>query len=158
MKYRILSNEELSHLEEDFKHFLIVNGVHAEEWEALNKNEVDKAVQLVEVFSDTVLQKVYEKIEYLEFRSLDNCMVFHFGEDKIELISIQRKVNSSVDLSTVESIHDALKKQATELTFFKSEKSYSKEREAEIHDMIEQGCLLSSSQFWTALSLAIVEA
>lgn len=158
MKYRILSNEELSHLEEDFKHFLIVNGVHAEEWEALNKNEVDKAVQLVEVFSDTVLQKVYEKIEYLEFRSLDNCMVFHFGEDKIELISIQRKVNSSVDLSTVESIHDALKKQATELTFFKSEKSYSKEREAEIHDMIEQGCMLSSSQFWTALSLAIVEA
>lgn len=158
MKYRILSNEELSHLEEDFKHFLIVNGVHAEEWEALNKNEVDKAVQLVEVFSDTVLQKVYEKIEYLEFRSLDNCMVFHFGEDKIELISIQRKVNSSVDLSTVESIHDALKKQATELTFFKSEKSYSKEREAEIHDMIEQGCLLSSSQFWTALSLTIVEA
>ena len=158
MKYRILSNEELSHLEEDFKHFLIVNGVHAEEWEALNKNEVDKAVQLVEVFSDTVLQKVYEKIEYLEFRSQDNCMVFHFGEDKIELISIQRKVNSSVDLSTVESIHDALKKQATELTFFKSEKSYSKEREAEIHDMIEQGCLLSSSQFWTALSLTIVEA
>ena len=132
--------------------------MHAEEWEALNKNEVDKAVQLVEVFSDTVLQKVYEKIEYLEFRSQDNCMVFHFGEDKIELISIQRKVNSSVDLSTVESIHDALKKQATELTFFKSEKSYSKEREAEIHDMIEQGCLLSSSQFWTALSLTIVEA
>lgn len=157
MKYRILSNEELSHLEEDFKHFLIVNGVHAEEWEALNKNEVDKAVQLVEVFSDTVLQKVYEKIEYLEFRSLDTCMVFHLCQDKIELISIHRKANSTVDLSTVESIHEALKNNAEELTFFKTEKNYSKNRELEIHEMIEQGCLLSSSQFWTALSLSIVK-
>lgn len=157
MKYRILSNEELSHLEEDFKHFLIVNGVHAEEWEALNKNDVEKAVQLVEVFSDTVLQKVYEKIEYLEFRSVDTCMVFHLSEDKIELISIHRKAESAADLSTIESIHDALKNNAEQLTFFKTEKSYSKNREAEIHDMIEQGCLLSSSQFWTALSLSIME-
>lgn len=157
MKYRILSNEELSHLEEDFKHFLIVNGVHAEEWEALNKNDVEKAVQLVEVFSDTVLQKVYEKIEYLEFRSVDTCMVFHLSEDKIELISIHRKAESAADLSTIESIHDALKHNAEQLTFFKTEKSYSKNREAEIHDMIEQGCLLSSSQFWTALSLSIME-
>jgi hypothetical protein len=157
MKYRILSKEELSHLEEDFKHFLIVNGVHAEEWEALNKNEVDKAVQLVEVFSDTVLQKVYEKIEYLEFRSLDTCMVFQLCEAKIELISIHRKAESTADLSTVESIHETLKNHADQLTFFKTEKNYSKNREAEIHDMIEQGCLLSSSQFWTALSLSIVK-
>jgi hypothetical protein len=157
MKYRILSIEELSHLEEDFKHFLIVNGVHAEEWEALNKNDVDKAVQLVELFSDTVLQKVYEKLEYLEFRSLDTCMVFHLVEDKIELISIHRMPESNVDLSTVESIHEALKKNADQLSFFKTEKPYSKNREAEIHEMIEQGCLLSSSQFWTALSLSIVK-
>ncbi|TXI84880.1 MAG: hypothetical protein E6Q38_01275 [Crocinitomicaceae bacterium] len=157
MKYRILSNEELSHLEEDFKHFLIVNGVHAEEWEALNKNDVDKAVQLVEVFSDTVLQKVYEKIEYLEFRSVNTCMVFHLCQEKIELISIHRKAGSEVDLSSVDSIHEALKNDAEQLTFFKTEKPYSKNREAEIHEMIEQGCVLSSSQFWTALSLSIVE-
>lgn len=157
MKYRILSNEELSHLEEDFKHFLIVNGVHAEEWEALNKNDVEKAVQLVEVFSDTVLQKVYEKIEYLEFRSVDTCMVFHLCEDKIELISIHRKASSEVDLSTIESIHETLKNDADQLNFFKTEKPYSKNREAEIHEMIEQGCVLSSSQFWTALSLSIVQ-
>jgi hypothetical protein len=157
MKYRILSNEELSHLEEDFKHFLIVNGVHAEEWEALNKEDVEKAIQLVELFSDTVLQKVYEKIEYLEFRSIDTCMVFHLLKDKIELISIHRQGNNELDLSTAESIHDALKNNADKVTFFKTEKKYSKNRELEIHEMIEQGCLLSSSQFWTALSLSIVK-
>ena len=83
-------------------------------------------------------------------------MVFHLCEDKIELISIHRKAETTVDLSTVESIHEALKNKAEELTFFKTEKNYSKNRELEIHDMIEQGCLLSSSQFWTALSLSII--
>ena len=84
-------------------------------------------------------------------------MVFHLCEDKIELISIHRKADSRVDLSTVESIHKALKNDAEHLTFFKTEKNYTKNRESEIHDMIEQGCLLSSSQFWTALSLSIIQ-
>ena len=90
MKYRILTNEELSHLAEDFKQFLIVSGVHAEEWEEMNKTDILKAVQIVEIFSDTVLQKVYEKIKFVEFRSENSCIVFDCQEDKLELISIDR--------------------------------------------------------------------
>lgn len=152
MKYRILSDEELSHLEEDFKQFLIVTGVHAEEWEEMNKTDVQKAIQLVEVFSDTVLQKVYEKIAYLEFRSSDSCMVFNFGPSSVKLISIQRKPESSVDLSTPESIHNALANASKELSFFRSEKQYIISREEEIHKMIEQGCYISSAEFWDLLT------
>jgi len=151
MKYRILSNEELSHLEEDFKHFLIVNGVHTEEWKRLNKEEIQKAVDLVEIFSDTVLQKVYEKLEYLEFRSEDSCMVFHFDTEKVELISIHRKTDSSINLSTAEGIHVALVTQINALNFFQAEKKFSDSREKEIHRMLEQGCLISSSEFWNSL-------
>jgi len=100
MKYRILTDSELAYLEEDLKHFLIVNGVHAEEWERLNKEEKEKAIQLVEIFSDSVLQKVYEKMSFIEFRSVDSCMVFNCLPDKMELISIHKKSNSTVDLST----------------------------------------------------------
>lgn len=151
MKYRILSDEELSHLEDDFKHFLIVNGVHTEEWERLNKEDVQKAIELVEIFSDTVLQKVYEKLEYLEFRSSDSCMVFHFLPEKVELISMQKNAESTIDLSTSEGIHDALVNHSVELTFFNSEKKYSVSRELEIHGMLEQGCLISSAEFWHSL-------
>jgi hypothetical protein len=48
MKYRCLTDDELKLLADDLKHFLIVNGVHAEEWEHMNKVNPDKAVQLVE--------------------------------------------------------------------------------------------------------------
>lgn len=155
MKYRILTNDELSHLEEDFKHFLIVNGVHTEEWERLNKEDIQKAIDLVEIFSDTVLQKVYEKLQYLEFRSVDSCMVFHFLLEKVELISIQKNAASTIDLSTSEGIHEALVHSFSNLTFFQSEKKYSDYREQEIHRMFEQGCLISSSEFWNSLKEVI---
>lgn len=51
----MLTEEELSHFSEELKHFLIVNGIHAEEWEMMNRQNPEKACELVGVFSDTVL-------------------------------------------------------------------------------------------------------
>ena len=155
MKYRLLSNEELEHLEVELKQFLIVNGVHAEEWLQINKTEPDKAVRLVELFSDSVLETVYDKIKVLEFRSPESCMVFHFHENKVELISIQRNKDSQADLSSPESIHSSLINYSHELSFFKSEKEIQLTRNLEIHRMIEQGCYISTTEFWESLKLAI---
>jgi Family of unknown function (DUF6495) len=154
MKYRILAQEELEILEDDFKAFLIVNGVHNEEWVEMNKSNPDQAIQLVELFSDTVLQKVYDKIRFIEHRSEKSCMVFHLKDDKIELISINAK-NNEVDLTTPESIHNALSKNASALSVFKSEKGYSKDRAMEIHEMLEQGCVNSSEAFWYQLEKVV---
>ena len=114
MKYRILSQEELELLEDDLKAFLIVNGVHGDEWAEMNKSNPVKAVELVELFSDTVLQKVYDKVRFIEHRSQKSCMVFHLLDDKIELISINAN-SDAVDLTTPESIHEALSTNAKSL-------------------------------------------
>ena len=141
-------------MEDDLKAFLIVNGVHGEEWAEMNKSNPIKAVELVELFSDTVLQKVYDKVRFIEHRSEKSCMVFNLKEDKIELISIGAKADG-VDLSTPESIHDAMVKNAERLSIFKTEKPYSKERAIEIHEMLEQGCVNSSEAFWMQLEKVI---
>jgi len=107
MKYRILTMEELEVFEEDFKQFLIVNGVHTEEWEEMNKSDKDNAVKMVELFSDSVLQKVYEKIIYLEHRSEQSCLVFKLNKENIELISINSN-SDKISLETPELIHDAI--------------------------------------------------
>ncbi|MBI1837857.1 MAG: hypothetical protein HYR91_11400 [Flavobacteriia bacterium] len=150
MKFRMLTKEEMEIFDEDFKHFMITNGVTNEEWLEWNNSDTDKAIQLVQVFSDTVLQKVYEKIQFIEFRSEDSCIVFQCLKDKIELISINKK-GGNVNLATPESIHEALSKETAQLTYFKSEKKYSKTREEEIHEMITQGCFNSTQDFWDAL-------
>ncbi|MDP4797597.1 MAG: DUF6495 family protein [Crocinitomicaceae bacterium] len=154
MKYRILTDDELEVFAEDLKHFLIVNGVHSEEWEEINKNDKEKAIQLVELFSDNVLQIVYEKMKFIEHRSPKSCMVFQFKEDEIELISLNVK-NGMSDLSTPESIHDALVNRPNEIALFKTTKKYNKKREIEIHEMLTQGCVNSSEEFWVSLNKLI---
>jgi hypothetical protein len=150
MKYRMLTTEELTHFEEDLKQFLIVNGVHGDEWEQMNRETPDKAVELVALFSDTVLQKVYEKIRFLEFRSVDSCLVFHCLSDRMLLIAIQH-TQPDLDLSTPEDIHTALSEHLTKLSFFRSEKMHQHSREEEIHRLFEQGCVPSDEAFWNAL-------
>lgn len=152
MKYRLLTDEELVILEEDLKQFLIVNHVYKEEWAKMNQENPELAQELIVLFSDEVLQIVYEKVKFLEFRSPESCFIFHCKPDQVELISMQRKTpNSPVDFSTPESIHDALVKFPNEITFLQSEKKYSEVREKEIHRMLEQGCLNSTASFWNSI-------
>lgn len=154
MKFRMLSNEELQLLEEDLKHFLIANGLDGSRWEKLNELEPAKAIDLIGIFSDTVLQKVYEKIKFLEFRSKDNCLVFKLGPQQIDLIGVQTD-DPSNDLSEPEGIHLALTTNLSSLKSFKSAKKYSLQREEEIHKMIEEGCVPSHEAFWVQLERVI---
>ena len=155
MKYRLLTMEELEVFEEDFKQFLIVNGVHSEEWEEMNQSNKQKAVQLVEVFSDSVLQKVYEKIQFLEHRSKSSCLVFKLNRENVELISINTINDSIISLETPESIHKAFQENVSDLSVFKSEKAYESTRELEVHKLLQQECFQSSELFWTSLTSII---
>ena len=154
MKYRILTKEEMQIFDEDFKHFMITNGVTNEEWIEMNISDIPKATALVELFSDTVLQKVYEKLQFIEFRSEDACMIFHCKKENMELISLNKKSGNS-DLSTPESIHESLSKNPEELSIFKTEKAYTEIREIEMHQLFEKGCFVSSQEFWDALNILI---
>ncbi len=155
MKYRMLTSEERKIFDEDFKYFLISNGVKNEEWLEMNEKQPEKAEKLVELFSDSVLDIVYQKVKFIEFRSVDSCMVFHCKKEEMEVISILPKPNAQVDLSTPESIHEALQNQAKDLSIFKAKKAYSQSREKEIHQMTEQGCVNSHEDFWNALESSI---
>ncbi len=146
----MLTAEEMEIFDEDFKHFAIANGVSNEEWLEMNASNVELATKLVALFSDTVLQKVYEKVTFIEHRSPSSCLVFKLNEDKIDLISLSAKCDK-VDLSTAESIHSALVDHPSEVMIFQSLKAYTKVREEEIHDMLTQGCVNSSEAFWLSL-------
>jgi len=150
----MLTTEEMEIFDEDFKHFAIANGISNEEWVEMNKSDKEKATKLVGLFSDTVLQKVYEKLKFIEHRSPSSCLVFKLNESDIDLISLNRK-SEKVDLSSAESIHDALVNNPSELTIFRSKKQYSKAREEEIHEMLSQGCVNSSEAFWILLERVI---
>jgi hypothetical protein len=155
MKFRQLTQDELSYFDEDFKHFLIINGIHNEEWVKLNQNNPEKALDLLKLFSDIVLQKVFEKIHYLEFRSKEKLFVFNCQESEIHLIGLQSDFDQ-IDFSTTESIQFSLTNHPSAIKFFKQSKGYSENREQEVFEMMEKGCIQSSADFYTAL-LNIIE-
>ncbi len=153
--YRYLTDEELKYFEEELKQFLILNHVYNDEWVKLNSENPEKALELIGLFSDKILQRVYENMKYFEKRTKDACFVFFYDTDKIYLKVIQVEGEEPIDLSTTEGIHDALVNKFEELSFFKSSKKYSKGREIEIHHLLEQETIPSSSEFWEMLDKII---
>ena len=151
MRFRLLSDEELNHLDVELKQFLIINQIHADEWLEMNKTEPEKALALVELFSDTVLLKVYEKIGFLEFRNKSLFSVYKISEDKIEAIHIKSD-NESISLETDDKISAALQSHLSDLNIYKAEKNVQPFKEDEIHRLIQQGCLISNEFVWSKMN------
>ena len=139
MRFRRLKKEELETLEEDFVQFLASNHITAKEWTALKASESEKVHELIDVFSDIVLEKVYSKVDYLQHRSKDTVRVFHCQKDKIVMTGLQIS-DATRDLTQPEDIvilADASQLQGP-VKIFQMEKAYSKERAEEIFLMIEK--------------------
>lgn len=151
MKYRMLTNEELSHLEDDLIAFLIVNGIDGDTWANINRDSPEKALALVALFSDQVLEKVYTNINYLELSDARSFRIFHIQEDKGELIVLERKEGSLAQLDTPEHIVDALNHQLDELTVYTSKKVLTN-KALEVHQLLEQGALISDANIWNLLA------
>ncbi|MFY7667412.1 MAG: DUF6495 family protein [Crocinitomicaceae bacterium] len=150
----MLSNEELLHLEAEFKQFLIVNQIHSDEWKKINEIEPEKALVLVELFSDTVLLKVYEKIEYLEFRSKQLFSAYRINSEKIEAIHVKSEYDT-VTLEKDDDISLAINSNSSKLSIYRAEKKVNPFKEDEVHHLVEQGCLKSTELVWEQLNLLI---
>ncbi|MEO9258353.1 MAG: DUF6495 family protein [Crocinitomicaceae bacterium] len=154
MDYRMLSREEMTLFDEDFKHYLIVNGIPNEAWLEMNEKNVSEAQKIVEVFSDVVLQKAYEKIQFLEFRSKQQLMLFSCEKEEIHLIGLSSK-DEAVDFSTPEAIQESILNYNSQIQSFRQTKKYSKKREIELFEMTEQGCVVSTKIFWDKITKLI---
>ena len=77
MKYRRLTNDELTELEKEFVRFLASNHITALDWEKLKGHDPKRVESLIEVFSDIVFEKILQGIEYLEFKTPTDIKTFH---------------------------------------------------------------------------------
>lgn len=145
MKYRCLTDDELKELEADFKQFLIVNGVHAEEWAQLNATNDSKVMELVELFSDIVLDKALKNIKFLEHVTTRDIKAFRCDKEEMVLIGIT-STNTHIDFSK-----DTLDDCKDQLDIFRTTKSYYKSREEEVFQLLESGCSIIDEKQFKAL-------
>lgn len=148
MKYRSLTNEELKELETEFKHFLITNNVYTEEWEELNKKNDVRVKELVEMFSDIVLDKALKNIQYLEHITATDIKAFGCFENEMVLIGITSS-NKTLDFTK-----NSLAEFKDDLNIFNTNKAYSKDREEEVFQLLETGCSIIDEERFKKLELA----
>ena len=153
-KYRRLTSEELEHLEEDLIQFLAANSVTADDWEKLKQEEPDKAMALIDRFSDIVFEKVLSKEVDLEHRSPKKLKLFRCEQERIRLMGLDLPQESPIDMTDPEAFQELMqdpKKHGADAELYKAEKGYNKEREEEIKEMLDQGCRLTEKKLFTLL-------
>ncbi|MCP4522438.1 MAG: hypothetical protein GY827_12225 [Cytophagales bacterium] len=154
MKFRRLTDEELTALEKEFVEFLVSNTITADDWEKLKKDDTNSAHELIDLFSDIVLEKALGNIKYLEHREEKSLMLFECGKEQITLIGVNANENVSVDLRNQDSIQSLLNQGIDDnaLSIFKTTKAYQQSREEEIFQMTENSCLVSDGALFYSLN------
>ena len=158
MKYRRLDLADLKSLEKDFVRFLASNHITAADWVQLKKENTEKVDQLVDMYSDIVWEKTLPTVRYLEFIGAHDCKVFFCDDTQIHLIGLTIDKSVDIDFQNINLLTDLpelLAQHKDQIHLYHSEKDYQKEREAEIFDLLEGGCLISKEghlyQLLTAL-------
>jgi len=152
MKYKRLTPEELQALEPDFITFLASMQITGPDWEKMKKEENTQATELVNVFSDIVYDKVLGKISYLEYRDAKTLNIFHFGEDKIRLVGLRVKENSTFDLTAPDVLAQWNTSNNASVNVVRSEKNYEKEKQLEVFEMLQSGCLITDDRLFKTLN------
>lgn len=135
-------------MEEDFKHFLIANHVYNEEWIKLNEIKDSRVEELIELFSDVVFEKALGNIKFLEYVNSSGISAFHCNNEEMVLIGISSE-NKEVDF-TKHTFEDF----KNDLTIFKTNKPYVKQREEEIYELLNSGCSIIDEDRFKKIELA----
>lgn len=151
MKYRKLTDEELEELKEEFIQFLVSNTITADDWVKIKEEENEKAKKLIELFSDQVMDKALTNINFLEHREPKNLMLFHCGKEVIDMIGLTIDSSSVYDFTNDNNNLTEIAKN-DKISIFKKTKKYTKNREEEIFDMLNNGCLTTNEKLYKVLA------
>tara|TARA_R110002049_G_scaffold100145_5_gene244000 strand:- start:3997 stop:4479 length:483 start_codon:yes stop_codon:yes gene_type:complete len=152
MKYRYLTDQELEILEKDFVHFLVANGIDNDEWVRVNAESKEKALEIVGLFSDVVIEKAIENIKYLEYRSAKSLKIFHCKEKEISLIGLDIDEESNLDFTEADSAEKAMAEGTDAIKTYKTKKAYHPSRTEELFKMMEAGCYIVDGKFYNTLN------
>lgn len=151
MKFRRLTNEELAPLEKKFIQFLVANTITGDDWAKMKERRPEQAMSMVDIFSDLMFFETLQKVHYLKQATPKELHIFYFEKDKIKLLGLVAVENTAIDFTKDDEWLKILQNTEGGISFFKTEKNYTDEREVEIFKMIENGCRISDSYLYDTL-------
>lgn len=154
-KYRNLTEEELKEFEKEFIDYLVVNGIVAEDWEKMKIEDNEKAMKIVDLFSDVIIESVLRKIKFVDIRTKSYVQAVQCLPDKMLMVAISCK-DEAYDMSDfkLDRLKDVLD---DSFQIYTGEKKYTEEREKELFEMTLQGYNVSDGAMYKSLQIALAE-
>jgi hypothetical protein len=150
MKYRLLSLEELAALEPDFIRFLASQSIPGSDWEKIKTQQARRRDELLALFSDMVLERALNNIEYIEFRSPNDIKTFFYDKEMAYLQGITIE-NEALDFTKSIDIQAVLKNKKNKIHTYRLSKPYLQERNVELFALLQQGALVSDGALYKVL-------
>lgn len=111
--------DQLKELETELVSFLIVHGIDGELWKSINRDIPEKAEELVQLFSNTVWEKIADQTDAMKRISEHETTFVQIGAEEGFLVNIQNTQG--------------------ELTVHSGRKKLNGNRRKEIIDLLTQG-------------------
>ena len=153
MKYRCLTYQEFDLLSTDFNDFLYSEGINTYEWRILQDQYSDDAFDLLKKYSDLTFDKLIKEVQYLEYRSEKQLLLYECRENYYTIIGIEIPKNSSISLTDLKSIKSVSKKERHACKSFKLNTPYQQNREQEIFNFIEAGYYIVDEKAFKQINL-----
>lgn len=148
VRYRRLSSNELRLLEQPFIRFLAAQSIPAGDWERIRDNESERYNELVDLFSDTVMEKTLHNVKILEQRNDRRIVFYRFSAEEAELIGLEFDEVPGFDLAgefRLEELIEYLGKKEVRYSLIHGKKQYSTDRSKEIFAIMQQGAVIPVS-------------
>jgi len=155
MKYTQLTKEQFEELNEEFAVFLAAQSIDVKEWDSIKKEKPKLADKELQVFSDFVWEKVLNKANYIEHFSKNTLNLFKCEENSIQriVVKVKKEGINLLDKNGFNWFLDNSKDESIE--YLKGEKAYSKKKNMEIFELIQQGGVVSDGKLFEAIYIII---
>ena len=151
MKYHRLTHEQFEELHHEFAVFLASQGLDHAKWKEIKKNDSERVVSLLDLFSDVVWDKIVSECSYLEFSTPDQ--LFLIDTSKQKALAIVIKVNyKQIDLTTEEGFQWILNHiDSDKVNLFKGSNSYQPSKNEFVYAYLKKGAIRTDGKRFKAL-------
>ena len=154
MKYHRLNADELAVLEPEFIKFLIVNGIDGTDWTRIKTNDAAHADEMLDVFSDMILEGTLKNISFLDVVLDKVIYAFQCDQENITLNALELVGDGDFTFRnnfSVTTLSELLDAQLIEVKAFTQQKPYQPDRNTELYKMIQNGMSISNGEWFMAI-------
>ena len=123
------------------------------QWSLIKRTDAVRADEMIDLFSDMVLERVLKNIKTLEFKTPDKWYVFRYNEHDAVCILLESDDASTTNL--VETPFNELfgsEEHIKNINLSRLQKPHKKAREEEIFNLMNNGGTIAADQLFDAFA------